>query len=279
MVSADAAARSLKEGDVAAALKQLQEQIRAAPGDAKLRIFLFQLLALTGRWERSLDQLNLAAKLDPAALAMAQMYREALQCERLRADVFAGRRSPMVLGEPPQWLALLIESILTASRGQAAQSERLRQQAFEQAPATAGSIDGKPFDWIADADSRLGPVLEAVINGRYYWIPFDRLQSLDLEQPSDLRDLVWAPAHFAFTNGGESVGVVPTRYPGSETSEDGSICLARKTEWQEVSPGVFHGLGQRLFATDAGEFPILDVRTILLSTAGNGTSASERAGG
>ena len=35
-----------------------------ATGDAALRIFLFQLLAVQGQWERSLNQLNVAAELD-----------------------------------------------------------------------------------------------------------------------------------------------------------------------------------------------------------------------
>ena len=43
---------------------------------------------------------------------MAQMYREAIQCERLRADVFAGRKSPLIFGQPDEWLALLIEALL-----------------------------------------------------------------------------------------------------------------------------------------------------------------------
>ena len=47
----------------------------------KLRVFLFQLLCVLGQWERALTQLNVAAELDAQALAMAQMYREALQCE------------------------------------------------------------------------------------------------------------------------------------------------------------------------------------------------------
>jgi type VI secretion system protein ImpE len=114
---------------------------------------------------------------------------------------------------------------------------------------------------------RLGPVCEAIINGRYYWIPFDRLSRIDLEAPSDLRDMVWTPAHFLFTNGGEMVGVIPTRYPGSESAQDPAVRLARKTVWNEVAPDVFHGLGQRLLATDTGEHALLDVRAIVLGAA------------
>jgi type VI secretion system protein ImpE len=279
MVSTGAAEQSLRAGDLVTALKQLQEQVRARPADAKLRIFLFQLLSAMGQWERALDQLNIAAQLDPSALAMAQMYREALRCELLRAEVFAGKRSPMVLGQPEQWLALLIESTLMAGRGQAAQAAELRVSAFDAAPTSPGSIDGVAFDWIADADMRLGPVLEAILNGRYYWIPFSRIRRIDIEKPEDLRDLVWLPAHFEFANGGEAVGVIPTRYPGSEMSEDSTVCLARKTVWQEISRGVFHGLGQRLLATDQGEYPMMDVRSIQLTASVSTADPAAEVGG
>ena len=49
---------------------------------------------------------------------MAQMYGEAVRCEAIRQDVFDGKKAPMVFGEPEQWLALLIESLLVAGRGE-----------------------------------------------------------------------------------------------------------------------------------------------------------------
>ena len=204
---------------------------------------------------------------------MAQMYREALQCESLRAEVFAGKRSPVIFGEPPEWMALLIESLLVRGTERSGEAQSLRARAFEAAPPTAGSIDGQPFEWIADADMRLGPVCEAVINGRYYWVPFDRLSRIDLEAPADLRDVVWMPAHFQFGNGGEAVGLIPTRYPESESSDDAQVRLARKTVWREEAPEVFVGLGQRVLATDAGEHPIMDLRTIVLGARAPATRA------
>ena len=267
------AEETLRDGDIATALKLLQEKVRAVPADAKPRIFLFQLLAVMGQWERALNQLDVAATLDASALAMAQTYREALHCELLRAEVFAGKRSPMVFGEPELWLALLIESLLLTARGQTAQAQKLRDDAFEAAPGSPGTIDGVAFEWIADADMRLGPILEAIVNGRYYWIPFSRLSRIDIEEPADLRDVVWMPAHFEFTNGGEAVGLIPSRYPASETSADGAVCLARKTVWEEMSPGVFHGFGQRVHTTEAGEHPLMDVRKIVLGDSAAAPSA------
>jgi type VI secretion system protein ImpE len=267
MSVASAAELSLKNGDPAAALAQLQEQIRNKPADAALRVFLFQLLCVRGEWERALNQLKVASGLDASALPMAQMYGEAVRCEAIRKDVFDGKKAPMVFGEPDQWLALLIESLLVAGRGDLTQSAELRARAFEAADTSSGAINGQPFEWVADADSRIGPVLEAVINGRYYWVPFSRLAEVKLEEPEDLRDLVWMPAHLQFENGGEMLALIPTRYPGSENSDDGLIALARKTVWQEVAPDTHHGLGQRIIATDAGDVPLLELRTLAVGAS------------
>jgi type VI secretion system protein ImpE len=171
----------------------------------------------------------------------------------------------MIFGQPDQWLALLIESLLAAGHGEQGRSQELRASAFEEAPATPGEIDGQAFSWIADADTRIGPVLEAVINGRYYWVPFARLTKVQLDAPEDLRDFVWTPAHLEFENGGESVALIPTRYAGSAASGDGLLALGRKTIWEEIAPDTHRGLGQRVLTTDAADVPLLEVRTISLT--------------
>ncbi len=278
MTVAGLAEQTLKNGDPAAALASLQEQVRARPEDARLRVFLFQLLCVLGQWERALTQLNVATTLDAGTLAMAQVYGDAVRCEAVRRDVFDGRKSPMIFGQPEQWLALLIESLLVAGQGEASRAEDLRSRAFEEADASAGALNGQPFEWIADADSRLGPVLEAVINGRYYWVPFARLRQLTLEAPADLRDVVWMPAQLQFENGGESVALIPTRYAGSETSGDGLLMLARKTEWQTMGEAAHRGLGQRILTTEAGDVPLMELRSLAIG-AGAGEAAADGVSG
>ena len=44
------------------------------------------------------------------------------------------------------------------------------------------------------------------------------------------------------------------------------IRLSKKTDWVDYASDVFVGLGQRMFATDGGEYPIMDVREIKLNT-------------
>lgn len=254
----------LREGRVDDALAQLQGDVRKNPADAKLRVLLFQLLAVLGQWDRAANQLEVVGEMDAKALPMVQTYRTALQCEVLRSAVFAGDKTPLVFGDPEDWLARLVESVRLSAKGEHAHATSLRTEALDGAPATAGTIDDQPFEWIADADSRLGPVCEAIINGKYYWVPFHRLQAIAIEAPTDLRDCVWMPVRLTFANGGETVALVPSRYPGSEKSGEGLVRLARKTEWSEVSAGTYHGLGQRMFATDQGEYALMDVRHVTL---------------
>jgi type VI secretion system protein ImpE len=268
------AAELLKSGNLEQALADLQAEVRKDPANPQSRVFLFQLLCLLGRWDRARTQLEVLADMDKKTTPMVQTYGAVLQCEAVRTEVFAGKRPPLVFGKPAEWVALLLEALKLTAQEKYAQAATLRTQAFEAAPTTSGKIENEPFTWIADADARLGPMLEAIVNGRYYWMPFHRLTEIRFEKPADLRDLVWTPATLTLANGGQTVALIPTRYPGSEESPDGAIRMARKTEWIERDPDAFLGLGQRLLTTDRGEHPLLDLRTITL----DGVAEPEGAG-
>ncbi len=255
----------VSQGRLDEALSDLQQQVRSDPANSGLRVFLFQILATMGQWDRALRQLNVAGEMDPGAQAMMQTYREALRCEVLRREIFAGTRSPMVFGDPEQWIALMVEALALTARSEFAGSQELRGRALDAAPATSGRIDDTEFAWIADADTRIGPILEVIINGRYYWAPFHRIHRIRIEEPQDLRDMVWLPAYFTWANGGEAVGLIPTRYPGSEESGDTQIRLAHRTEWREQEADVYLGQGQRILTTDGDEYPLLNIREIVLN--------------
>ena len=257
----------LKAGDPGAALAALQAKVRANPGDAKLRIFLFQLLCVLGDWKRAVAQLKLSAELDEGATMMARAYREAIICEVYREKVFAAEKEPLVFGAPQEWLALLIEAQKLLARGRAAEAADLRARAFDAAPVTSGEANGQRFDWIADADMRLGPVLEVIVNGRYFWMPFNAVAKIEIEEPTDLRDLVWTAASLTLANGGEVPALIPTRYAGTTTAGNGAAKLARATVWQDLGAGTYAGVGQRLLATDQAEIALMDLRTLRLDTA------------
>lgn len=253
---------ALKEGRLDEALQLLTQEVRGNPADVRRRVFLFQLLALRGDWERAQTQLNVVGDLDAMNIMMVTTYTAVLRGEAARAAVFEGRQTPVVVGEPEAWLALLFQAIKLDAQGRHADAATLRSQALEQAEPSAGTIDGQPFEWLADADPRFGPCLEIVLEGGYAWVPFSRIRKLGFDAPEDLRDKVWVPAQVTWRNGGQAVGFVPARYPGSERAGDDDLTLARKTDWEALSDDVYIGRGQRMLASDADEYPLLDVRSV-----------------
>ncbi len=254
----------LQSGDLDGVLSSLQDAVRADAANPKLRIFLFQLLCVKGDWKRAITQLKLCGEMDPQAVPMAQTYREGIVCEVYRERVFAGEKEPLIFGEPKEWIALMIEAMKALAAGKADKAADLRARAFDTAPGVSGTLNGEPFEWIADADMRLGPLLEVVVNGRYFWMPFDAISSLTFEDPSDLRDLVWTPGTLKLANGGEVVVLIPTRYAGTTAGGVATELLARSTTWSDVGYETFVGSGQRLFTTDQGDTALMDVRSLRL---------------
>jgi type VI secretion system protein ImpE len=262
----------LAAGDPAGALKALQTLVRSKASDAKLRVFLSQLLCVLGQWRRALDQLKVCGELDAGTLAMVNTYTAAVQCEMVREAVFAGKTLPDVFGPPAGWVAQLAQALQLDAQGQAAAAAAQREQAFEEAAASAGSAvlgeaEAAPFAWIADADSRLGPVFEVIINGRYGWLPMMHCSALTVEPVQDLRDLVWAPAHITFSNGADTVALLPVRYAGTPLADDAAAALSRKTEWLPLAEGQYRGSGQRTLTTDAAEFGLLELRQLNFTPA------------
>jgi type VI secretion system protein ImpE len=263
-----AAESHFKSGNLAACIEELQSEVRKRPADAKLRIFLAQVFMITGEWVRALDQLGVVAEMEAAAIPMVHAYRSAIQCEQLRRDVFRGIRSPLVFGDPQPWVAQLVQALSLQSQGHYAEANATRAQALQAAPAVAGTLNGSEFEWIADADSRIGPVLEVLLNGAYYWVPFEHIRKVTVEIPADARDLVWIPAEFTWTNGGQAYGMIPVRYPESERSGDDGVRLSRKTDWQPIGGDAYAGLGQRVLSTSGDELGLLEVRELAMAASG-----------
>ncbi len=248
-------------------VSQVQGAIRQTPSDDKLRIHLFQLYVQQNWWQKALAQLQVAAQLNASHKMMAQAYRLAIRAEMVREEVFKGKKSPHVLGQPLQWISYLIEALQADGQGHSQQALELRLQALDQASAVAGRLDDQPFGWIADTDSRLGPVLEVFVNGGYYWLPFEAIRDITMDAPVDLRDLVWLPAQITLVNEGHHAMLLPTRYPLVDgQAEDGHL-QSRASTWTPMEGDLLRGQGVKVLTTDTRDASLLDTRAIHLDSA------------
>lgn len=228
-------------GRLDAAITQLGAELRTSPLDARRRAFLFELLAFAGQYDRAAKQLDALAGNGPTAEVGTKLYRMALECERVREHMFATGDFPM--GAPP------------ASPG--------------------GTLNGRPFARIADADPRIGARLELFAGGHYLWLPFAHLAAVRLDAPERLRDVRWPPARVA-TNASVrdlELGEVllPALTPAAWRHPDPEIQLGRATDWEDLPDdgpwaGEFAPVGQKMLRVDDDLVPLIEVRELVLNT-------------
>lgn len=242
----------LRDGDLDGARKALVEIVRSRPSDIEARLFLFQLMAVVGEWDKARTQLTTLAQLSPEAQMLSVAYGQALEAEQLRTAVFAGEATAPVLTREADWAKDIAEAIRFAALGDEDAADQARERAFEAAPDTPGMLDGVAFDWIADADSRFGPTFEAIVGGQWGLVPFSVIEKITSEGPRDLRDVVWYPAQIGWKSGQSVAALLPARYPGSEFSTDSAEKLGRATGWYSSAAGEV-GRGQHLLSLSGGE--------------------------
>lgn len=222
-------------GKLDEAVRALSAELRDNPADARRRTFLFELLCFSGDYERAEKQLDALSQGDPNTEMGVLVYRSALQAERTRQDIFRKKEyprpaSPMSNGNVP-----------------------------------SGTLNGRPFQLISDADPRIGPKLEVFAAGAYLWIPFQHITSIEMEAPRRLRDLLWMPAlvrtsaAFKMRDLGEVL--LPALSPSSWKHPDDGVRLGRATVWEEED-GETVPLGQKMLLVDDEDFPFLELRKL-----------------
>lgn len=227
-----------RAGKLQDAIAALGVELRSDPTDTPRRTFLFELLCFSGEYDRAEKQLDVLAASGKESAMGALLYRSALHAQRLREEQFA--------------------------KGDAL---------FSSAPRTelSGTINGRPFSRLRDADPRLGGRLEVFAAGQYMWIPFEYIQSIRTQPPSRLRDLLWLPALIGTSPAykGLDLGelLLPVLTPFSWDDESDDVRLGRVTEWVATESGHEVPIGRKLLVADDEEISLLDVRELVIAPA------------
>jgi type VI secretion system protein ImpE len=224
-------------GKLTEAVQALGAELRENPTDAKRRTFLFELLCFAGDYDRAEKQLAVLSQAGPSSEMGGLLYRGVLAAERARQDTFAKRE---YLAMPPA----------------------------DTTPFT-GTLNGKPFLSLSDADARIGPRLETFSAGTYLWLPIAHIASIRIDPPRRLRDLLWLPAKVltgpAFK--GVELGeiLIPVLSPLSWRNPDQEVRLGRVTIWDEDEDGEEVPFGQKMLLVDGEEIPLLEVRSLTIT--------------
>jgi len=253
----------LRTGDLAGALREQTAVVRSRPTDQAARIELVYLLVLNGELDRAEAQLLTVAQQDAALQMATAMYRSLLAAEEERGRAYAGSGTPNLAPEAAECMADRIAALAAVHGRRFGDAEVLLERARAAETALPGQIDRIPFTALADYDDLLGPTLEVFAGGRYFWVPFARLQRVTTEAPRSRLDLLWLPATIFERGGVEARVHVPVHYAGTSTHGDAQVRAGRQTEWTDLDGIGFRGFGPRLLIADGSrDIPLLDVRTL-----------------
>jgi len=218
-------------GRLDSAIETLGAELRSNPLDAQRRTFLFELLSFAGQYDRAEKHLSVLSQAGKDAEMGALLYHAALHAERTRQGMF--EKGALPESDPP--------------------------------PPVSGTLNGRPFTSLADADPRIGARLEVFAAGQYTWIPFAQIASISAEAPKRVRDLLWIPARVKTAESFQGVELgevlVPAIAPLSWRDPDAAVRLGRVTELVAVD-GVEAPIGQKLLLVDGEEMPILELRSL-----------------
>jgi type VI secretion system protein ImpE len=259
------ASQLFKAGQLTEAIDAQIKEVKAQPLDQGKRLFLFELLAFAGEWDRARRQIE-AVKYDDANLDTAvAAYRKLLDAEQARQELFQQGRTPKFLMPPPAHVQLRLQALGCLRQKQPAEAARLLAEAQAASPALAGQLNERPFQALRDCDDVFGPVLEVMAHGDYYWLPLEQLATLTATTPASPRDLLWFPARIEVRSGPAGDVFLPALYPGSHQHADASIKLGRQTDWSATDEGPVQGVGLRMFLVDDDAVSLLEWRSLTMS--------------
>ena len=257
----------LREGKLTEAIDAQVQAVKAAPGDTTARIFLFELLAGAGDWERAGKHLDVVASQSPEMATGVSSYQATLRAEQTRDALFAtAQGAPHRMTSEPLDPEPYLSALGRLRSGDVAEAKRLLGEAERARPARPATVNGKACDDFRDADDILAPFLEVIANGIYGWIPLAAVAKVEFDEPRFVRDLLWRPTAITLRNGATAAMLVPVRYAGSSKAGDDMLRLGRATDWREEND-VVAGIGQRAFLAGDDLAYVLDLHEVAFADA------------
>jgi type VI secretion system protein ImpE len=251
-------------GKLADAVAAQTQEVKAHPADQGKRIFLFELLAFAGDLDRAGRQIGAVNYGEVERDTTVLTYRKLLDAEQARRRLFGEGLKPEFLADPPEHVRLRLDAVNRLREGRPTEALELLTRAADAWTPPRGQLNGKAFASLRDCDDLFAGVLEVLSQGKYFWVPFDQIDSLSMNAPKYPRDLLWVPAHLAMRDGPAGDVFVPALYPGSHEHPDDQVKLGRITDWKQAEGAPVLGAGARMFLVDDDAIGILEWREVQL---------------
>ncbi len=245
--------------------EELITDVKTFPTDQGKRTFLFQVLTFCGEWDKAERHLELIAAQEPERETGVQVYKNLIQGERERMESLNNNRRPSFLPAPPPYADIYYEALEKLSGNNVDEAKELFEQAEEQRPVIAGSVNGKSFVGFMDTDTSISFFIEAIVHERYVCIPIESISELTISSPKTIFDLIWITANIITREGLTMNCYLPVLYAGSFLHDDDLVKLGKMTDWVSLGGCYSKGSGQRVFQIGEEEIPILEVGKVVFN--------------
>jgi type VI secretion system protein ImpE len=250
-------------GKLPEAVAAANATVRKAPADLSARVLLAEFLLFAGNLERADVLLDAASNIEPKAAVVIAEFRQLLRADMARRQQRRDGRLPEFLGEPTAALATILRAHVAQQAGDAAETAALLAEAEALRPPVSGTADAMPFDDFRDADDFNAGYLEVLTTtGKYFWIPTERIDSIQFDKPRRARDLFWRRVTMSVRGGPDGVVYLPAIYSGDNPDITDELRLGRATDWIEAPEGTVRGVGQRMFLAGQELIPVMNLTEI-----------------
>lgn len=269
MDDSTAAHEHFQAGRLQEAISAALAEVKREPANIERRGLLAELLCFDRQWERADKQIDTLGHQDPEAIVGLSLIRQLIRAEVSRGECFEQGRPPELLAEPTPWLQKSLESLAALREGDAAAAAQLAQEAEQLRPAVSGTRDETAFDDFRDLDDMTAGIFEVLTStGKYYWIPIERVQTIEFHPPKRPRDLLWRQAEMSVDDGPYGDVYLPATYFSTDEADD-QLRLGRGTDWTGGDGQPMRGRGQRMYLVGDEATSIMQITNLEFS-AGQG---------
>jgi len=262
----------IKAGRLSEARRQIVDEVKASPADAGKRTLLFQIHALCGEWDKAERDLDLIGARDAKTETGVQVYKNIVNAEKERLEVFKLVRRPSFLPEPPPFAELHYVFREKLMNKEMEKADGLYNQIKVQIQTPSGIINGRSFSGFNDTDLYTAFFLEAIVHQRYIWIPFTAIRELTVTPPKTLFDVIWASSRLTTWEGLTLNCFLPVLYAESFLHEDDRIKMGRMTDWTSIGGLFAKGAGQHVYQIGDEEIALLEIQDVSFNLPGEAKS-------
>lgn len=256
----------LNAGKIDEAIASAIELVRSQPTATGAREILVELFCLQGDLVRADKQAEAILVQQPTTAVTTSLLRQLIRAETSRKEFWREGRVPEFLGDVTDLSKRTLQAFVEWNAGHKQEAMTLLSSVDETAPSLSGVCNEMQFEGIRDLDDFCAHHLEVLTStGKYYWVPFEKIESMQFESVTRPRDLLWRQCHLIVKDGPDGVVYIPVLYQLTDSAENSDAKLGRATDWVGADGELVSGVGQRTFLVGEQELGIMELNSVVFS--------------